>query len=117
MCNSYKVLWSLYHKETDAPPEPEWSDWPIVHIDPLMNRIGSSVVWPRQIDYLIDVVIKRMHLLTEFDELAIEDGLRSWYNKHDMLLDWELEQLHRVRKFIIESKPTYWAYSFHPNRD
>jgi len=106
VCGSYRTLWRLYDRETEVPPPPEWSDWPVHFIDPLMNRIGATVIWPRQIDFLIDTVVRRMHKLTEFDDLVKVDGLRRWYNIHDTLLEWELDALYRLKTYAQTKRPS-----------
>jgi hypothetical protein len=59
-------------------------------------------MWERQVPYLISTVIGRMHKLTEYDHTARLDHMMRWYNKQAMLLEWELEALHRVSKAIEE---------------
>jgi hypothetical protein len=100
VCHNYRTLWDLFHRESEVPPPPEWNNWPVIVNDPIMLRVGATVIWDRQVDYLLDVVLMRMERLTEFEELAIADGMRTWYAKHAMLLDWEMEALHRIKNFI-----------------
>jgi hypothetical protein len=106
VCAMYRQLWELYERETEVPAPPEWQNWPIHYIDPMMNRIGASVIWSRQIDYLVDVVINRMNLLGQYRDLAVFDGMRTWYNKHDTLLGWEVSQLERISEYQKTKRPT-----------
>jgi len=113
VCHNYEVLWELFHKEVQAPPAPVWTDRSLLHQDPVMVRIGSTVIWPRQIDYLIDVVLRRMTKLTEYEHLARIDRMSKWYNKQGMFLEWELEALHRIKNFIAKTQQTDYKVSAH----
>lgn len=106
VCGAYRQLWVLYSKDSEIPEPPEWQDWPIHHIDPFTNRIGATVIWDRQVEYLINVIIGRMTLLTDYEELARYDGLRHWYGKHALLLEWELDQMYRIQAFQQTERPT-----------
>lgn len=106
VCAMYRQIWGMHEQESEVPAPPEWQDWPIHYIDPMMNRIGSTVVWPRQIDYLIDVVIHRITLLEQYKELAILDGMRRWYGKYEILLEWEVRQLERISDYQETKRPT-----------
>lgn len=106
VCHSYHILWELFRKTTAIPPPPIWADKSVVNFDPLMNRIGATVIWERQIAYSIDVVLLRMTKLTDLEDTAYHDGLKAWYNKHAELLNWELEALHRVQGFLQTKRPT-----------
>lgn len=103
VCNGYRQLWLLYHQNTSVPEPPDWSDWPITIIDPLMRQVGSTVIWERQLPILVDCVERRMERLAdEYDQLTWRNTLRPWYNKHDMLLDWERECLFRILDFMTK---------------
>lgn len=93
----------MYHQNTSVPEPPDWSDWPITIIDPLMRQVGSTVIWERQLPILVDCVERRMERLAdEYDQLTWRNTLRPWYNKHDMLLDWERECLFRILDFMTK---------------
>lgn len=106
VCASYRELWRLMHLSQDFPEPPDWNNWPIVVIDPLMTRIGATVRWEQQVNYLIGVVERRMTLLTELEGIAVYDGMKRWYNRHDEMLDWELDALYRVQMHIETKRPT-----------
>ena len=106
ICYIYQSVWGMFHKETEAPPPPEWTDWPVVVIDPMMNRIGATVIWERQIDYLINVVNTRIRSLSDFEEMTYIDGVKRWQSKHEYILRHELDSLHRVKKYTNEKRPT-----------
>src|SRR4051794_7821427 len=105
VCAAYHTLWKMYHRETDAPAPPDWADRPIQHIDPLMNRIGATVIWDRQVDYLAEVAIRRSQALDEFEYIARMDGMASWYNKHSEMLNWELQAMYRIMEFMQAKRP------------
>jgi hypothetical protein len=106
ICSAYRTLWRLYSEDNNVPSPPNWDDWPINTVDPLANRIGATVIWDRQIDYSMIVVGRRMFSLSALQDLAEEDGLKRWVNKHDMLLEWEFQALERIRTWMLTKRPT-----------
>jgi hypothetical protein len=72
-----------------------------------MTEIGSTVVWKSQINYLIEVVVRRMTDLTDLEYIAEYDRMKKWYYKHASLLDRELEALHRIKGYIETARPAY----------
>ena len=105
-CNAYRETWRLMHQQDFAPPPPDWSDWPLMVIDPQMRQIGATVIWERQVNYLIDVILRRMTRLADLEYIAARDGLSAWIYKHDSLLEWELRAMYRVREAIQTKRPT-----------
>ena len=105
VCSAYREVWRLIHLEQSVPPPPEWSNWPVTVIDPMANRIGATVMWESQVSRLLEVVNRRMHSLTELEEIARYDGMDSWYNKHGEVLDWEMNALLRVQTHINTKRP------------
>lgn len=103
MGHGYLTLWDLFHKNMQVPPAPEWTDNNILNRDPIMMRIGATVMWPQQVLYLMGVVERRMEKLSGYQQLAEVDQMKRWYNKQRMLLDWELGHLRRMNKFIESS--------------
>ena len=86
----------------DFPPAPKWDDRSIIVANTVVARVGATVRWETQITYLIDVSVRRMTKMVQYTDLAIMDGMRKWYNRHAELLNWELEMLHRIQKYLDE---------------
>lgn len=106
MCHQYRVLWGLFYKDTEAPPPPSWSDWPLNFIDAQMRQIGTTVIWERQVEYLIRVVNSRIAQLDDLDEeLLTAEGLRKWKGKHHTLLEWELAAMDRMQQAMQTKRP------------
>lgn len=91
----------MFYKRTDAPPPPDWRDWPVTTDDKVMARVGATVIWDRQIDYLINVVKVRLVELKGFEDTARVDGIGSWYNRHEFLLEWERNALIQIKEYIV----------------
>lgn len=79
-----------------VPEPPVRNDWPTTANDPLMARIGATVIWETQVDYLISVVARRMYEMEQYYVVAVEDGMTSWFNKYETLLDSEFDSLHQI---------------------
>lgn len=97
VCNTYRQLWKMFNQSMDAPPPPDWRNWPVITNDRIMARVGATVIWDRQIDYLIGVVNDRILKLEDVERMALIGGLKSWHNKHKLLLDWECGKLHHIK--------------------
>jgi hypothetical protein len=106
VCHQYREVWGFFHKEDIAPPPPDWSDWPLMVIDPHMRQIGATVIWERQVDYLIEVVERRLLRLADLEPIAAQDGLGVWLFRHDAILEWELRAMYRVKEAIQTKRPT-----------
>lgn len=96
---AYMLIWGYFSKDGEYPPPPEWENWPVICNDPLLVKISATVIWPRQLGRLIDIVTRRENDLLGLEEVAKSDGIGSWYNTHNIRIDYELSNLYRIKDF------------------
>lgn len=107
--SAYREVWKIHHRNDKVPEPPVWgkkNEYAVLYTDPLMNRIGATVMWERQVATLLEIVHRRQELMAEYRELANLDGLTRWYNKHLNALNWEADALQRIIKFQEAKRPT-----------
>jgi hypothetical protein len=104
ICNLYLNIWHNFHVELQAPAPPEWGDMPLLMRDSIMDRVSSTVIWKKQIPYLIDVVERRMYNLINYEDMAIADQVKGWYSRRSYILEHEMEHLHRINEFMQEEE-------------